>query len=49
MNAKTSVFVICVICEYLLLLPQIKAAEIVECAHKYMDRSSQNLQRLSSY
>ena len=31
------------------LLPPIRAAEIVECGRKYMDGSSQNLQRLSSY
>ena len=34
---------------YFLLLPPIRAAEIVECVHKCMDRSSQNLQSLSSY
>ena len=31
------------------LLPPLSAAEIVECVRKYMDRSSQNLQSLSSY
>ena len=31
------------------LLPSIRAAEIVECVRKYMDGSSQNLQSLSSY
>ena len=31
------------------LLPPIRAAEIVECVHKYMNRSSQNLQSFSSY
>ena len=32
-----------------LLLPPIRAAEIVECVRKYMDRSSQNLQNLNPY
>ena len=34
--------------DQLLLLP-IRATEIVECVRKYMEESSQNLHRLSSY
>ena len=32
-----------------LFLPPIRAAEIVECVHKYMDEISQNLQSSSPY
>ena len=33
----------------LVLLPSIRAADIVECVRKYTDGISQNLQSLSSY
>ena len=35
--------------EDLVLLPPVRAAEIVECARKYIDGSSQDRQSLSSY